>query len=58
MLPRLIKTDLNKRSHAAGLRHAQITRQRVEAALLAMRADGATVPDMLEKLDTFFKEPK
>jgi len=61
MLPKPIRTAVNRAAHAAGMRHAEITRSRVLAALEALRADGLT--ELLQHVEGITKtetakEPK
>ena len=53
----------NRAAHAAGMRHAEITRSRVLAALEALRADGLTQAELLQYVEGITKtetakEPK
>ena len=47
MLSKPVKTAVNRFAHAQGAKHAEITKQRVMAALEALRADGATHAELL-----------
>jgi metal-dependent HD superfamily phosphatase/phosphodiesterase len=62
MLPKPIRTAVNRFAHAQGTKHAEITRNRVIAALEALRANGMTQDELLQHVEGIAtetqKEPK
>ena len=57
MLPKPVKTAVNRFSHAQGMKHAEVTRARVMAALESMRADGLTQAELIQRIDGVAAEP-
>ena len=51
MLPKPVKTAVNRFCHAQGMKRAEITRARVMAALESMRADGLTQAELIQRID-------
>lgn len=51
MLSKPVKTAVNRFAHAQGAKHAEITKQRVMAALEALRADGVTQAELLQRIE-------
>jgi hypothetical protein len=57
MMPKTVRTALNRFSHAEGISHADATKQRLTAELEALRANGASIEQMLAYIATYKKEP-
>ena len=58
MLPKPIRTAVNRFAHAQGTKHAEITRNRVIAALEALRANGMTQADLLQHVEGIAATPE
>jgi len=52
MLPKPVKTAVNRFSHAQGAKHAEITKQRVMAALEALRQnEKMTAAELIARIE-------
>lgn len=51
MLPKPVVSAVNRFAHAQGMKYAEVTKQRVLAALEAMRADGVTQAELIQRIE-------
>jgi hypothetical protein len=58
MFTRTVKQAVNRFAHAQGMRHSEIVKQRVLAALEAMRADGSTQAELLQHVEGIAATPE
>jgi len=58
MLPKPVKTAVNRFSHAQGMKHAEITKQRVMAALEALRQTEKMTPaELIARIEGIESNP-
>ena len=51
MLPKPVVSAVNKFAHAQGMKHAAVTKLKVLAALEALRSDGVTQAELIQRIE-------
>lgn len=58
MLPKPVKTAVNRFAHAQGMKHAEVTKQRVMAALEALRQTEKMTPaELIARIEGIESNP-